>query len=295
MRTSAVIVLTLAASFAFADYRPTGIRWHGWEVTTSENLFWGRTHRSYPLTNLLDGDPRTAWVYSGPRKHPPGEEPRDRYAIEVLPSKSVTLDGLRIMNGYNKSDRTFANNRRVVKLTVFAADDWEKKRPLKVAHLPDRPGWHSIPLPRRKYASGIRIVLNQFAGGKEQDIALSELQLTNRGRRIAMGMPRAVLATEGSSCGCGTIWSAVTRKGEVIASSNWGELNGSSIDPRGRYAAGVQRRDGIDGRVWVVDLRKGRLVRSRPIRSKSDLETWWKGRTLSVGSAAVAPVKEIRL
>lgn len=278
-----------------ADYRPTGIRWHGWEVTTSEDLFAGRTHRSYPLTNLFDGDPRTAWVYSGPRQREESERPRDRYAIELLSTRAMTIDGLQIMNGYNKSDRTFANNRRAVKLTVLAADDWKGEHPLKVVDLADRAGWHSISLPRRKYPNGIRIVFNRFAGDERQDIALSELRLTSRGRPIAMRLPRAVLATEGSSCGCGTVWSAMTRSGQILADSNWGEGDASSIDPRGRYAAGVQRRNKKDGLLWVVDLQAGRLVKSRSVRSDTELETRWKGRKLSAGSYMGPAVRVIRL
>jgi hypothetical protein len=265
-------------------------------VNSSEDLFTDRTYRQYPLTHLFDGDPATAWVYSAPSKRPEGyDAPLDRYALEVVPEKIRTFDGLRIMNGYNRTDATFLGNRRVTKITIYDPYDWEKKRPIKTVTLSDRAGWHTIRLPRRNYESGLRIVFKDFAGAKGLDVAISELQLLDRGRPIRMNLPNAVLATEGSSCGCGTVWSAMNRRGEILANSDWSEGDSSSLDSRGRYAAGIERKGKRTARVWVVDLRSARVVRTRRLHTDDELETKWQGRRLRVEGFPKEPLSVIRL
>jgi hypothetical protein len=46
-----------------ADRQDTSAFFPGWTIATSEVLYAGKRHTSYPIANMLDGDPRTAWVF----------------------------------------------------------------------------------------------------------------------------------------------------------------------------------------------------------------------------------------
>ena len=291
MRAVIALFAFATTALAAADYQPTEMRWPGWSVSTSEELFYGRTHRSYPISHLFDGNPRTAWVFSGPRKSRPDEPPpkwQGRYALWLAPDRAKSFDGVRIMNGYNKSAKTFRGNRRVVEIAIYDQRELFNERPraLKVARLSDRTGWHKISFPRRKFAEGMCIVLRGFAGAKELDVAVSELRLTRAGKPVDMKMPEGALFTTGSSCGCGTTWEAVNRAGRTLAWADWSEAPHWKIDPTGRFVAGVETGSPRSrGTLWVADLREGRVVRRVRYRGTPDYvpPITWKGRQLFVG------------
>lgn len=56
-------VVALASARTMADRQDTSAFFPGWTIATSEVLYAGKRHTSYPIANMLDGDPRTAWVF----------------------------------------------------------------------------------------------------------------------------------------------------------------------------------------------------------------------------------------
>jgi hypothetical protein len=179
---------------ARADYAATNIEWKGWQIASSENLYAGRIHRSYPLTYLLDGGPRTAWVFSGKGKCKDGSW-NSRYALEIRPDKPVIMDRIRLMNGYNKSRELFFKNDRVIQIRLTI--NGEK---VKTATLADTMGWHEVAFPRQA-VNGLRIEFTGIRRGQIHDLCISELALYNGARKVEMHMPQAVMFTEGSECG----------------------------------------------------------------------------------------------
>lgn len=75
--------------------------------------------RLYSAFNLIDGDPKTAWVPTG-NKSGIGEW------VEFSFDDPMKVDSLKIINGYGKSDATFMNNNRV-KVAILEFSDGSKK------------------------------------------------------------------------------------------------------------------------------------------------------------------------
>ena len=59
------VILLFIAIPAFCSTTGTFIQWPGWCVESTESLYIGRKHTSFPLTYSIDNNPATAWVYSG--------------------------------------------------------------------------------------------------------------------------------------------------------------------------------------------------------------------------------------
>ena len=60
-----LLVLTFYFIEAFA-YGGTYAEWPGWRISTSENIYDDRQkYEHYPSPLMFDGDPSTAWVFSG--------------------------------------------------------------------------------------------------------------------------------------------------------------------------------------------------------------------------------------
>jgi hypothetical protein len=200
---------------------------------------------AYPLTNLLDGDPTTAWVY------PMAGAGRNRTAavpyLSLTWEEPVAADEVWLMNGYNKDEATFRRNNRVAGMRV-AADDTEKETALS-----DRRGWHRVTLPRPTFRA---LVLEFLAvrRGPANDLCLSGLALYRRGRPVDFGMPRWVEYSEGWGDE-GNDYFLMDRRGSLLeAPADPDGVFGWS--PKGRYYAG---REGST--VWVADCRAGRIVR----------------------------------
>jgi len=139
-------LLALAAQ-ASADYSPTAAKWNGWTVQTGEDLYGGARHTGYPIWQMFDRKPQTAWVFSGKFANPYPEEGgpplrsfEARYWLELTPDNPVRLDELRIMNGYNKDGRTFGRNNRILELEVVAFGPKYGDRSAS-AHSSCRTGW----------------------------------------------------------------------------------------------------------------------------------------------------------
>jgi hypothetical protein len=195
-----VLILGCLALPAWADHMNTDIHWPGWRVESSEELYLGRKYTQYPLTYLFDGDPQTAWVFSGLARGP------DRKVLLTIRSDTpFAVDRLRIMNGYNKSEAIFARNNRVVGLRVILsnADSVPAPEATQVeAKLPDRMGWHTVLLARGQVRT-IELEVTDLVKGPDDDVCVSGLELYDGDRMIDLGMPLAVLASDGDECGCG--------------------------------------------------------------------------------------------
>jgi hypothetical protein len=234
----------------------------------------------YPIENMIDGDPRTAWVYSKPvLNEGEGLETYEvagsAYAILLKPDKPVHLDGIRLMNGYNKSDAIFKRNNRILKLDIYENDSLSdyKATKIKTVALSDKMGWHDISLPARKYR-GLVVVVRGQVDGRDRDTCISELQLVSKGRALNLSRTLAYLRNDGDECGCGSTWSVVSH-GKVLAETR--EMSWPRLSPDGRFAAGI----GADDRVWVVDLRGGKLVRRWKVKmdEAEGVLRWADGRT----------------
>jgi hypothetical protein len=268
-RLFSVLLMLVVASPVFADYVPTYIKWNGWVIKSSED---GNIHEGqnrYPLTYLFDGDPTTAWVFRGPRESETRHfEWKSRYGIALNPSKPVQIDGIRIMNGYNKSQELFLKNNRFLRMSIRLDG-----KLVKTVSLSDKMGWHTVSLPKQK-VSEIELYFTQIRRGKIDDVCVSGLELLGRGKPLPMNMPNAVLYSLGSSCGCGSNPSFITLRGKRLAEDFMTEGEGVEWSPNKRYVASIDRYKGKDS-VWIGDFERAKVKRYAGFRKVSSLS--WEG------------------
>jgi hypothetical protein len=258
------------SSLAGADGIHTGISFSGWKIQSTEDLFTGKRHTSYPLQNLFDRRKETAWVYSG-RDYPPSKSNirGDRfyfedYSLKVTPPKGTWIDELRIMNGYNKSESLFRKNSRVIEIEIY--DGWDRfeyddkglkvqKKPIRSLKLSDTLGEKSVWLPKRKYDQLV-VHFKGILRGEEDDLCISELQFRSGGKDL-IPFPKTFELTDGDDCGCGGNFRLMSYPNTLIgkiSNEAWYKLR---FDSTGRYYAGIDQ-----DAIWIADLSKGRKVRT---------------------------------
>ena len=275
-RSTLVILGLFGSMSAYADHVYTSAKWNGWEVSTSEELWIKHRHTSYPIWQMFDGDPKTAWVYSGGfdnwRQLPSdsGDDPTatkklpalsTRYWIQLTPDKGTAIDEIRIMNGYNKDEATFGRNARITRIDLFAMNSngtssGDKKK-IGSYELEDAMGSRSVRIPRKKYES-LRIEVSGLKHGTDPDLAVSEIQLLDKGKDVGPGRPSEIIYNAGDECGCGSMDRLITPDGRTLV-SNAAEMEGISASPTGRYYSGYSASNsGSSIRLWVYDgqLRK---------------------------------------
>lgn len=163
MRSAIGTILGLAASVASADGISTSIQIGKWTIESSECLWAGQRHTSYPIWKMFDGRPDTAWVFSGvgyPKLSPKdeGNGVEKGVRLKLVPSHPVVIDELHLMNGYNKNEALYFKNSRVTEVSIFdrypslyTEKGWVPRKPLRKVHLSDAMGMKSIALPKRAY------------------------------------------------------------------------------------------------------------------------------------------------
>jgi hypothetical protein len=202
-----VLLGTLNPTFARGDYVPTQVHWPGWRVATSEDLGGRAPLTRYSIANMFDGDPRTAWVFGRDTPVRPDTDPEaattghwgGRYGLSLELGRATELDGFELMNGYNKSERLFKLNNRIVEVAVYDESPYGSK-PIKRVFLSDKMGWHRVSLPRRNY-SQLWLTFVGVRKGPADDVCVSELRLLQHGRPVSTGLQKLYMATAGSECG----------------------------------------------------------------------------------------------
>jgi hypothetical protein len=275
----------LGAGFLFvtgaarADVGPPGIEWPGWHLESSEHLNLedgdnnvsargtGRRVR-FPMSNLVDGNPNTAWVWHDPspkvlRALGHGDLNRKVPRSFTLRSeKPIVASELRLMSGYNRRPDLFRRNDRVVKIRISL-----DAKPLKTVALADRMGWRAISLPTRAFRSLTIEILGVRKGeGADNDICLSEMALFNRGRKISFGLPKSVVYTLSYCCG-GTAH-LLSREGRVLGEAAVGDGFDIAWSPSKQFVAGIDTRPIHKSKrnlLWIADVREGRFVRRHPL------------------------------
>lgn len=248
------IVLLLVPLAALCDGTGTQISWPGWTLTSTEELFLGHKHTSFPLTYLFDNNPATTWVFSGTGKH--AEDHEGGYALTLSrddEKKGVMMDSVWIMNGYNRSPELFLRNNRILQLKLYI-----NQRYIKPVALSDSMGWHRISFPRQRVTE-LKLRFTKFDKGRDNDVCVSEIACYDQGDKVDLKMPKAVLFTKGDGdCGCGQEYGIIDVKGKWLGSYDMQTFD-DPWSPSGRYIAG------LDDYVSIIDTSTGKVVVNAPI------------------------------
>jgi len=289
--TAAIIIPGAARADGYNSYS-----WPGWRLSTEEgfNLETNsgkdsnvRNNRvAFPMTQLVDGDPDTAWVWDDAvwktrRNAQTNSEPSPARSFNIESDNSVVADELWLMNGYNKREDLWKRNDRVVEIRIHL-----DHKPVKKVTLSDQMGWHKISLPRHAWKN-LKIELTGIrkGGGKDNDICLSELALYSRGKKIDFGMPRAVIYQLSACCG-GTGW-LINRGGRVIATGGTGEGASLEWSPDGKRVAGISGQWDESARkqrtqIWIADAMRPAVIERVRISQEYPNLRWLSKRTLQV-------------
>ena len=282
MRRIIVVIALLLCSCRVAFSSPSSIWWPAWTISSSEELSGGIEYSkneytpSFPLSFLFDNNPQTAWVYSAKSKE--FFEPfRNRYGIQLKPAKPIVIDGLRLMNGQNANRTRFLRNKRVTKIRVIT--EVGKQKTVRTFALPDTMGFHNISLPRQQITSLMIEFVGLKNGNGDNDLCVSELQLFNRGQKVNMQMPRAVMFYDGLE-GCGVSFLLSSRNGEKLDGIDIGMGSSDKWSADGRYVAGHLGVGDNKAYLWIADAWRGKVVRRiyRPEMSYS----WKSGNRLQL-------------
>ena len=273
MRILFSFLLLLLAPVAIAS--PSSVWWPAWTVSSSEELSGGIEYSknsytpSFPLSYLFDNNPKTAWVYSAKSKafYAPF---KTRYGIELRPAKPIFVDGLRLMNGQNASRKRFFGNERVVKIRVTT--EVGKAKIVRTFSLSDKMGFHNISFARQKISSLMVEFIGLKSGNGDNDLCLSELQLTNHGQKINLQMPRAVMFYDGAE-GCGSSILLLSHNAKVLEGigNDMGFFDQWSQNER--YVCGTSGNGGYPY-LWIADAWRGKILRT--IDSPNFIECKWQ-------------------
>ncbi len=186
-----------------------GIVWPGWQLGTSETM----SSLHYPITQMLDGNPRTAWVFnrwgSGtkPATMPVPDDTFDSFehgkGIFLYLTRDraapIVCDGIGICNGYAKDRTTYLRNNRITKLTIFgyvvgAPHIWQQSYTLRETTALQR-----LPIPHLRLTE-LNLRVDGVAAGPDDDLCISELVLYHGAQPLAWRVPPAVLTTPEIEC-----------------------------------------------------------------------------------------------
>ncbi len=206
----AAAVLSIAGAI-WADRINTRVETPDWSVESSECIWAGARHTSYPLWHLMDGRPETAWAFSGlayPKLTPEAKSAgvTEEFWIRFVPARPTAIDELRIMNGYNKSDAHFFRNSRVTEIKIFDSYPYEYsasgdvlRTPVRTVALSDKPGMKSVRVPKKRYTE-LYVLFSGITKGQIDDLCVSEMMPRSGGRDL-ITYRGVMLFGYGSDCG----------------------------------------------------------------------------------------------
>lgn len=273
MKAHAVfLALASLVMIAAADYCPTTVNWSAWRVTTSEYLCATQLDRRYTIMNLFASDPAKTWVLNrtANKHYVKVVEPGDRFTIAS--NELTTIDGLRIMNGYNKSQHLYEMNDAVSEIQIYAGE-----KLVKTTRLSDRMGWHTVSIPPIKlgdlpsgYSMDLTIKVTGVRKGRVHDLCISGLQLLHRGKVQPWRLDKTIIFNAGGETEPSNteLW---TPTGHHIVTDRGNNLEGPMMSPSGRYIMGTDcPAHSIS--LWVVDSDTGRIIYRKRMFDEPDPE-----------------------
>jgi len=279
-----VFLLLLCMVAARADRTWAAMQWPGWRIETWEDSI----SSTYPLTNLIDGNMQTAWVFNkavlprqdfqpGPFQHGVGR------TLRVESEQKLTLDGIALTNGYTKDAATYRRNNRIRKISINLYDG---KSHTYTFSLRDTLGLQRCPFPKAR-VSAITITFKQVDAGPDDDLCISELALLSHGTPVPWDLTPFVVTNDANTACCGGTELRLRTLGGLA-------VPGPDGKPLDFVAAAPQPGThnmllATSRRLYLFDLARGQYLHQQPLPGELTLEPsigWLDAHTAAV---AVAP------
>lgn len=195
-----ILIVCSSLTGAWADDSTTSLLWPDRQVTASGGIYYYHVG-GYPLSNMVDNSPRTAFVFN--KRTDSGDAASHKHGVsewvEIPGEQTIAVDGIGIINGYAKSSATYWRNNRIRRLKIFTEQallgvfSLQESRKLQRLHFPVQT-LHTL-----------RIVIAAVDPGPDDDLCISSLVLLHHGRPIPWHLTRAVLYNvhNDGDCCCG--------------------------------------------------------------------------------------------
>jgi len=278
------LLLLLSMAAVRADRTWAAMHWPGWCIEMWEDSISTR----YPLSNLADGDMRTAWVFNQAslpyQEFDPGEFNHGAgRTLRVISERKLTIDGIELTNGYAKDTPTYWRNNRIRKISVSLYDGQSHTYTFTLRDTRE--------LQRCVFAratiSAITIKFEQVDASRDDDLCISELSLLDGGKPVPWGLTPFVVTNDANVSCCG---------GTAMRLRTQGGLNVPGPDniPLDFVAAATQPGTHVmllaaPDRLYLFDMDRGAYLHQQPLPGQLTLPSsigWLNAHTAAV---AVAP------
>ncbi|MHB9107472.1 MAG: NADase-type glycan-binding domain-containing protein [Armatimonadota bacterium] len=271
--------LLLAVSLclaARADGAFATVQWPGWLVETDEDYL----STQYPLANMLDGNPQTAWVFNKKLSYKPA--PGDAYRhgqgtelrLRTDDGRAVAIDGIGIINGYAKSAETYRKNNRIRAITVDTRGFLPNGGAVTTLQLEDTPTLQKFALPPASIVR-LSIAFTAVDPGPADDLCISELVLYHQGKPVHWGLTPIVVAHDSSHGECGggggPYFELRTRGNMPMASPEGKQIRFLAV---ARQPGSSTLLLGAEHRYYLYDLAKSKYLYQGPFSGTLDTLGW---------------------
>ena len=196
----------------------------------------------YSLGNLFDKNSKTAWCE-------PDEGSGQGYAIKIVPNENLKIKGVRIIDGYAKSEDTFRDNNRLRSFTLKQGETVTSELLKDLAKPQSIPSDSTVVVEK---GSSILLELGSFYYGRRfNDTCLSEVEFILEDNTIWPQKPNYYFGQLGGCC-AGPAYTLFDSSGKQVFDQKrfYGTAN---FSPTGKYVVFDSDSTNVEGAV-LIDL-----------------------------------------
>ena len=107
-----MLFMLIIVDYGYSDSQGSRILFPNLTITTSER---SNVRSDYPLYQMIDEDPKTAWVFN---PDPLAGEMNELVRFEIQCLDDSKIETIRVINGYSKSENLYTKNNRIIQVTI---------------------------------------------------------------------------------------------------------------------------------------------------------------------------------
>lgn len=147
----------------------------------------GQTIKKYPVSNAIDEDPQTAWVFE--------ENATSFKAVKGLLfvfKSEVAIDGISLINGYAKSETLYKLNNAIKTFKIVLPNHHEYNYTCN-----ETTNFQNFKFPKQNVRWMILIVTEERKGKKYNDLCISEISPTMNNEKLIYEQPKYLISNNG--------------------------------------------------------------------------------------------------